>query len=150
MSYAISPCLELHISAHKNFFYVDNIKEFVAEINAIDNYVRSFELPNKLCLLFLLLLLDIVFSLNYSTWYICLIHVGVFEQKMHFSFQSNFACNGNYKIFEAIFSTQTFYQLEIKSKINLKLYEFLLGWNMNKTQDILNVSKYIYTTSFHD
>ena len=64
-----------------NFFYADNIKEFVAEINAIDNYVRSFELPNKLCLLFLLLLLlDIMFSLNYySAWYICLIYVGVFE-----------------------------------------------------------------------
>ena len=120
-------CISLRI---ENFFYADNIKEFVAEINAIDNNVRSFELPNKLCLLFLLLLLDIVFSLNYSTWYICLIHDGVFEQKMHFNFQSNFACNGNYKIFEAIFSTQTFYQLEIKSNLKLKIVrynEFLLG-----------------------
>ena len=78
-------CISLRI---ENFFYADNIKEFVAEINAIDNYVRSFELPNKLCLLFLLLLLlDIMFSLNYySAWYICLIYVGVFEQKCNSKF----------------------------------------------------------------
>ena len=98
-------CISLRI---ENFFYADNIKEFVAEINAIDNYVRSFELPNKLCLLFLLLLfLDIMFSLNYySAWYICLIYVGVFEQKMQFNFQCNFTCNDNYKVFEAMISTK--------------------------------------------